>query len=407
MTVAAVRRLALVAAAPATSGGDRLERVRALLRPEFLAEVWQADSQVFAPPREHPLLGLRKCAVVDCEAGVRTPNTDLCTLCVEKFEASGLPMERFTAIPANKISKGERLCRVPGCPRPSHLRVRFCHVHYTQWRDAGVSAEEFAASPVARPLPSFGECLVVSCSRAACISRGLCAPHRGRWQAAVKQDPAADFRRWLRIAEPVNADHFVIFKGLAERVQLEVLLGLQLRTDAGVRTLVTALRPVVAVLRRTEAASLADLDESLIKQSRHDASVLGRHLVTAVRRATTTPDEERRKDVWDLAVLGLSRRLDFTPISQAWLRETAKRWAEEELPQRRGRQAAKTSRDTISVIGQLSACLRETRPDHGEDPAALSRRDIIAFTNRLAHHERTGKISVKMRVQTCRDAAAS
>lgn len=43
-------------------------------------------------------------------------------------------------------------------------------------------------------------------------------------------------------------------------------------------------------------------------------------------------------------------------------------------------------------------------PDHGEDPAALSRRDIIAFTNRLAHHERTGKISVNMRVQACRDA---
>jgi integrase len=404
MTATAVRRLALVTAAPATSGRDRVERVRALLRPEFLAEVWQADGQVFAPPREHPLLGLRKCAVVDCEAGARTPNTDLCTLCVEKFGAGGLPMERFTAIPANKISKGEQLCRVPGCPRPSHLRVRFCHVHYTQWRDAGVSPEEFAASPVARPLPSFGECPVVSCSPAACGARGLCAPHRGRWQAAVKQDPAADFRRWLRIAEPVNADHLVIFKGLAERVQLELLLGLQLRTDAGVRTLVTALRPVVAVLRRTEAASLADLDDSLIKQTRHDASVLGRHLVTAVRRATTTPDEERRKDMWDLAVLGLSRRLDFTPISQAWLREAAKRWAEEELPQRRGRQAAKTSRDTISVVGQLSACLREARPDHGEDPAALSRREIIAFTNRLAHHERTGTISANMRVQACRDA---
>src|SRR5262249_34702958 len=103
----------------------------------------------------------------------------------------------------------------------------------------------------------------------------------------------------------------------------------------------------------------------------------------------------------DLAVLALSRRLDFTPISQAWLRETSKRWAEEELPQRRGRQAAKTSRDTVSVIGQLSACLRETRSDRGEDAAALSRRDIIAFTNRLAHHERTGKISVTMRVQAC------
>ncbi len=220
----------------------------------------------------------------------------------------------------------------------------------------------------------------------------------------LRKDSAPDLRCWLRVAEPVNADHFVIFKGLAEQMQLELLLGLQARTDAGVRTRVTALRPVVAVVRRTEATSLADLDESLIKQTRLDASVLGRYLVTAVQRATTTPDEERRKDVWDLAVLGLSRQLDFTPISQAWLRETAKRWAEEELPQHRGRQAAKTSMDTVSVVGQLSACLRETRPDHGVDPAALSRRDIIAFTNRLAHRERTGTISVKMRVRACRDA---
>lgn len=96
---------------------------------------------------------------------------------------------------------------------------------------------------------------------------------------------------------------------------------------------------------------------------------------TPVQRATTSPDEERRKDVWDLAVFGLSRRLGFTAISQAWLRETAKRWAAEEPPQHRGRQAAKVPRDVVGVAGQLSVCLRETRPDHGEDPAALSLRD--------------------------------
>ena len=257
MTTAPVRRLALASAAPATPSGERVERVRALLRPEFLAEVWQADGQVFAPPREHPLLGLRKCAVIDCEAGVRTPNADLCKLCVEKFKVSGLPMSQFTAIPANKISKGEQLCRVPGCPRPSRLRVRFCGVHYTQWRHSGMAPEGFAASPAAVPLASFGECSVTSCGRAACGTGGLCGPHRARWYAVLRQDLAPDLRRWLRIAEPVNADHFVIFKGLAEQVQLELLLGLQLRTDAGVRTLVTALRPVVAVLRRTEAVSLA------------------------------------------------------------------------------------------------------------------------------------------------------
>ncbi len=397
----AARPLAVVAER-ATPGGDRVERVRALLRPEFLVEVWQAEGEVFAPPREHPLLGLRKCVVTGCEAGVRTPNTELCRLCAGKFKVSGLAMERFTAIPANKISKGERFCRVPGCPRPSHLRVRFCHVHYLRWRQARQSPEEFAASPAAVPLPSFGECLVVSCSRAACGTRGLCAAHRARWQAVVKQEPATDFRRWLRIAGPVNADHFVIFKGLAERVQMELLLGLQLRTDAGIRTLVTALRPVVAVLRRTGADSLADLDESLIKQTRHDASVLARHLVTAVQRATTSPDEEQRHDVWDLGVLGLGGWLRFTPVSQEWLRETAKLWAADEIPRHRGRQAARTCKEAVAVLGELSASLRLTRDDRGEDPAALSRRDIVAFTNRLAHQQRTGQTSEKKRLRYCR-----
>jgi hypothetical protein len=114
VTAMAAWPLPLVQSEPVQSGGDRPERVRALLRPEFLAEVWDAADEVFAPPREHPLLGLRKCAVIDCEAGVRTPNTDLCKLCIEKYKVSGLTMDQFTAIPANKISKSEQFCRVPG-----------------------------------------------------------------------------------------------------------------------------------------------------------------------------------------------------------------------------------------------------------------------------------------------------
>ena len=402
MNPMAAQPLTLVRSEPAQSGGDRLERVRALLRPDFIAEVWDAAGEVFAPPRGHPLLGLRKCAVVDCEAGVRTPNTDLCKLCIEKFKVSGLPMGQFTVIPANKISKGEQFCRVPGCPRPSPLRVRLCHSHYSAWRHTGRSPEEFAVSPSVRPLPSFGECLAVSCSRSACRAGGLCAPHLARWQAAVKQDPGPDFRRWLQIVEPINADHFVIFKGLAEQVQLELLLGLQLRTGAGIRTLVTALRPVVAVLRRAGAASIDALNDSLIKQTRHDASVLARHLVTAVQRATTSPDEEQRNDAWDLGVLGLGGSLRFTVISQAWLRESAKLWAAEDIPRHRGRQAAHTAKGVIAVLGELSSSLQHTRDDHGDKPAALSRRDIVAFTNRLAHQQRTGQMSEKTRLHACR-----
>ena len=344
MTRAQARPLTLVEAELTGPRGDRAGQLRALLRPEFLAEVWDDDGQVFAPPRAHPLLGLRKCAVVDCEAGVRTPNTDLCKRCAEKLKASGLAIEQFTAIPAGKISKGERWCRVPGCQRPSHLRVLLCAVHYTQWRLTDLTAGEFAASPTATPLASLGPCIVVSCSRTAIGHDRICASHRQRWYAARRESPSGDFQRWLQIAEPINVDHLVIFKGLAELVQLELLLGLQQRTDAGIRTLVTALRPIVAVLRRTEAAALDDLDETLIKQTRHDAVVLARALRAAVRRATASPGQERRNDVWDLAVFGLRRRIRFTPISQVWLRETAKLWVEEELPRHRGRQAANTPR---------------------------------------------------------------
>ena len=400
MTAAVARLVAVVPGEAPPAAGDRLARVRALLRPEFVAEVWQADGEVFAPPRDHPLLGLRKCAVIDCDAGVRTPNADLCSWCVKRFNASGLSMSEFTAIPANKVRKGEQPCCVASCPRPSGLRVRLCHGHYTQWRETSLPAGEFAAS--ARPLPSFGGCRVTACSRTAAVKRGLCEPHRNRWLAAVKQDPATDFDRWLLIEEPVNVDHFVIFKGLPEQVQLELLLGLQLRAGAGVRTLVAALRPVVAVLRRTQAATIDDLDESLIKQTRHDASLLARHLAGAVQRATTTPGEEQRKDTWDLRVLGLGGWLRFTAITQDWLREAAKAWAAEEIPRHRGRQAAGTSKTTVSAIGDLSDSLRLARDDHGMDPAALGRRDITGFTSRQAHRQRAGEITEHMRLEDCR-----
>jgi hypothetical protein len=402
VTAAAARPLALVPGAASPAGGDRLGRIRALLRPEFMAEVWQTDGEVFAPPSDHPLLGLRKCAVIDCEAGVSTPNTDLCKVCIVKFNASGMPVDQFTAIPCGKIRKGEKDCGVSRCPRPARFRVGLCYGHYVQWRGTRLPIAEWAASPGVVPLPSFGDCPVVSCSRASDSQRKLCAPHRQRWGIAEKKEPGVSFERWLLTAEPINADHFVILKGLPEQVQLELLLGLQLRSDAGTRTLVTALRPVVAVLRRTQAATVDDLDESLIKQGRTDASVLARHLVAAVQRAVTSPDDEQRNDVWDLAVLGLGGSLRFTGISQAWLRESAKRWAAEDIPRHRGRQAAHTAKGVIAALGDLSASLRHARDDHGEDPAVLGRRDIVAFTNRLASRQRAGEVSELTRVQWSR-----
>ena len=46
--------------------------------------------------------------------------------------------------------------------------------------------------------------------------------------------------------------------------------------------------------------------------------------------------------------------------------------------------------------------MRLSRPDHGDEPGALSRRDIVAFTNRLAHRQRTGQLTEKTRLRSCR-----
>ena len=81
--------------------------------------------------------------------------------------------------------------------------------------------------------------------------------------------------------------------------------------------------------------------------------------------------------------------MDFTGISQGWLRETAKRWAADDLPRRRIRADRITSgggaiRHHVGCLVRLSESLR-MRPDRGEHPAALGRADMEAFLHRLAY----------------------
>lgn len=59
----------------------------------------------------------------------------------------------------------------------------------------------------------------------------------------------------------------------------------------------------------------------------------------------------------------------------------------------------------ILVVGRLSESLRRHRHDDGADPAALSRADVLAFSNDLAHLEAGGRLSRYMRGQTMHDLA--
>jgi len=98
---------------------------------------------------------------------------------------------------------------------------------------------------------------------------------------------------------------------------------------------------------RTEPSSLRGVAQAVRDQ--HVESLFGLQALTVsayadllstlrlyVTEALSSPEQERLQDVWNLRVFGHGGGLRFTGIRQSWLRETAKRWAADELPRHRG-----------------------------------------------------------------------
>ena len=105
----------------------------------------------------------------------------------------------------------------------------------------------------------------------------------------------------------------------------------------------------------------------------------------ALRRLGASPETERFKDVWDLAVFGHGGNLDFTKIHQKPLREAVKAWSFDELPRRRGKSVwgldAQHDRWDRGPLQQPAA---PAPARGGHLPALLERADMVGFCNRLA-----------------------
>ncbi len=115
-------------------------------------------------------------------------------------------------------------------------------------------------------------------------------------------------------------------------------------------------------------------------------------------------ETEQAKDIWAMSLFGHSGRLDFTAISQPWLREGAKRWAIHDLIRRRGEGATTVLRAHVAAMAGLSESLRAHRSDRGLIIRDLGRPDIELFLQRLAYLEHCGKITALSRSLSCRKA---
>ncbi len=339
---------------PGLDAGAVIARLTRLTDPAFLAEAgWDPGGRVLSLPSGHLRLGWRACPTPGCGNQLRGRDRE-CGPC-RRAGAGDLAVPARDDLPRGHQDEmrlvpaaADSLCQVAACGREQAAR-RYCRHHYRRLLSL-------------RSGPSFGE---------------------AGWQAT---EPA------------IEGPGQVSLHGVNPRAAAEVLYGLQQRTRSGAATIPAQLRQVAWELRRTSAASIEEIAGG--DRAQHK---LARCLAKHAARALLTPETETRKDMWDLAVFGLLGRLTFTAISQPWLRETAKRWAADDLPRRRGKIAADPVRHYLTSLAALSQSLHASRADHGDDPALLGRSDIESFTHRLAFLANQERISADARTRTSRE----
>lgn len=389
--------------------------IAAVIDPAFLAEAgWDPARRVLSFAPEHPLLGRSVCRAADCFTTAPTAGW-ICAPCRRRLAEHGLGDNEIGALPERgrgRSSRGPDACLVDGCARDAgSARSGLCSAHEEQRRALpGVGVEQFLTHRRAKPLPPLALCAVAACTRQRRHPDGLyCAAHQQRLRTARTHDPDLDEAGWRATSAAIGRGGEVSLRGLPPLVVAELLVGLQQRCRINaVKTREATLRALCNDVRRRQLGSLTDYlpddDRDL------EFAGLAHCLIGHARRALSTPETEVAKDDWELKVFGHNGTLSFTGVSQSWLRESAKRWAADDLPKRRVRPGRRTSaglavRHHIGCLARLSESLR-IREDRGEHPAALGRADMEAFLHRLAYQESIGQISGDARTRSCREVRA-
>jgi hypothetical protein len=382
-------------------GRLELSRLKAKVDlPGLIARGWDPDSRVFGPSTDDPLFGYHRCERVRCpRAGEsrRARALGLCDPCaknflggVEKTAGTGEPetLERFKHRPLRRHAQAqqEALCLV--CCTPGHERgartLGLCVDCDRHRRARRQTVEAFVAGHprlgVPKPRPSFGRCLVDDCRRWAISDLGFCRVCHRRWLKIPTVDRASGRERFLGAGpwQPPLDGWRAVMPAVPELVEWQLLAGLQLLIEPyGVTMALDRLAMAWAHVARAGVGSVLELGElpgTYPSQRALEVAMI------AARRLTTTPEQEREKDVWDLGVFGLGekRSMDFTGLHQRWLRESVKGYTIERLSSRKLR----TAHRDLGWMRHLSEYLH-AREDRGEQPSALTREDMTAFLSWL------------------------
>lgn len=379
------------------AGDPELDRLAAAVDVAGLIRLgWDPQTQVLRPDPAHPLLGYTVCA-----CGNEADRSEgMCAACAKHGRDSPDGNAEIEGSRHQRWTGACLVCRAPGASRPA--AVHGLCLSCNRLRSARhQSVEQFVAGdstfPPAEPRPGFGSCAVVSCDRVAAHGNGLCHPHDHAWRRSDEPDLEA----FCATALPARGDRWggIVFRGLPERVILELLLGVQSSIAEGRQVQPKDLRTVVDGLRRLGVANVPAAGR--VRFGGSPRRFLN-FTVDRVGLVLSDIESEYAKDVWDLRVWGRRGRLSFIggqplrhgsrhtvrPVRQAWLRESAKAWACDALISTGPHQV----RGVIAAVGLWSEHLAR-RADRGEDRTTLGRSDLDGFLARLNHLERAGSLS--------------
>jgi integrase len=386
--------------------------IAAVIDSAFLAEAgWDPRRRVLSFAPEHPLLGRPVCRAAGCSTSAQAASR-ICASCRRRLAEHGLGEDQIAALVPRgrqRSGRGPDTCVVNGCRREwESASSGLCRAHADQLRALAVAdVDEFLVHRQTRPLAPYASCGVAACTRQRRHRDGLyCDAHQQRLRTLRARDPDLDETRWRATEPAIGRGGEVSLRGLPPLVVAELLVGLQQRCRINaVKTDEAVMRAFCNDLLGQQVRSIADY---AVGDGRGlEFSGLVNCLIGHARRALSTPETEVAQDEWDLTVFGHNGTVSFTDISQSWLRESAKRWAADDLPKRRVRPGRRTSaglavRHHIGCLVRLSESLR-MRADRGEHPAVLGRAAMEAFLHRLAYLESAGKISGDARIRACRE----
>ena len=368
--------------------------------PNWRPTEWNPDIWLFTGDPDNPATVLARCRTQACSATLIAQG--LCTSCRKEYRSSGLSLDEFVATHVPVRSK-----RYPTFPQPrcivdrdgqrcsgwSHCKG-LCVPHYSQWRAAlqrcsDLHFDDWIAAVAVPRVGTEERCVVAGCELERFRGSSLCFHHYYKHR---REDPEKPVQQWLLTQTPyLHGQHFSLGP-LPATVRLEVLYALQQRDARGdridpalVRRLVkhvASLPSLMAVTggRRSWAVSLTS--------SRHLQGLL----VGVLRDVQAGHDHmlgvaPTDRQVWDSSVIKLptesdpgayryGKSLDFTTLSQNWLRVVALEWARRTDPPRdRIREAMKA--------GEIASATLERRGGGGHDPTALGFDDVEAIVNAI------------------------